>query len=107
MIPKSQATYSHDRFMKSRKPSKAGARTVGWGATILLWALLLTTPVFADQSQRTPTLHDQVIPILGVTFNQASEPTGIVVEVIIRVEQRKDHEGFQVRFAPTPADIQA
>jgi len=88
--------------MKSRKPSKARAITVRLGAVILLWALLPTTPVLADHSQRTAPVHHQVIPILGVTFNQAWEPAGIVVELIMRVEQRKDHEGFHVKFESTP-----
>lgn len=43
-----------------------------------------------------------VIPILGTTVNERSEPVGIVAEITLEFTHRRDHQGLDIRFEETP-----
>ena len=59
---------------------------------------------YAGASERsTPEkVRHQSVPILGVTFNEAQQPVGIVMYVMIHFQQRSDHDGLKVHFRKTP-----
>ena len=48
------------------------------------------------------TEHQQIIPILGLTRDRGSNPTGTVAHVVISLGTRKDHDGLKLQFRTTP-----
>jgi len=102
MIPKFPTSRRQGEINKWRESNKTWIIKILRTAVIFLVALLPATLVFADPSVGTPSGQYQVIPILGVTLDQALDPTGIVVEILMKVEQRNDRNGLKVRFNPGP-----
>lgn len=73
--------------------------TIGVG---LLLSLSWTTQAMALENSVPEKIRHQSVPILGVTFNEAQQPVGIVMYVMIHFQQRSDHEGLKVHFQKTP-----
>lgn len=57
-------------------------------------------PAFARANVETSQWREQLIHILGTTQAGQSQPVGVVAEVAIGLEQRKDHHGIEVNFEP-------
>ena len=66
------------------------------GAIVLLAAGSAFAKANVDASQ----WREQLIHILGTTQAGQSQPIGVVAEVVIGLEQRKDHHGIEVNFEP-------
>jgi Lon protease (S16) C-terminal proteolytic domain len=70
------------------------------------WAIALGL-AFATNSVASPfpgptQIRHQSVPILGVTLNQAQQPVGIVMYVMIHFQKRSDHDGLKVQFRTIP-----
>lgn len=78
-----------------------------WMVAALFIAGLLGVPV--NVSGATPGEKDHplrhirtVIPILGTTVNELSQPVGIVAEITLEFTKRRDHQGLDIRFEEIP-----
>lgn len=72
-----------------------------------VWVLLLSLPLIgyggSPGEREVPLRHIRtVIPILGTTVNEHSEPVGIVAEITLDFTHRRDHLGLDIRFEETP-----
>jgi len=93
--------------MTPRKHINACAAMVAWASVIVLWVLSPATPALADRLMPTPSVRQQVIPILGITLKHEWQPLGIVVHVELELETRADYEGLHVRFHSSPGRFSA
>lgn len=78
-----------------------------WILSGLLWVGLLSMPMIgyggSPSEREIPLRHIRtVIPILGTTVNEHSEPVGIVAEITLDFTHRRDHQGLDIRFEETP-----
>ncbi len=62
--------------------------------------LLAAGHAFAKADVGVNQWREQLIHILGTTQAGQSPPVGVVAEVVIGLEQRKDHHGIEVNFEP-------
>ncbi len=69
--------------------------------TILL-GLTLWTHSAASKMAGPIQIRHQSVPILGVTYNEAHQPLGIVMYVMIHFQKRADHDGLKVHFRKNP-----
>ncbi len=76
-------------------------KTFTVGITILFILSWVSHAAGLEMSAPAKIRH-QSVPILGVTFNEAHQPMGIVMYVMIHFQQRADHEGLKVHFRKTP-----
>ncbi len=79
--------------------------------TLLLASFGVVSLGFSSTAHAAPA-HDSalkhvetVIPILGTTMNDHSEPIGIVAEIQLEFLQRRDHEGLDIQFQTTPGNF--
>ena len=78
-----------------------------WLLAGLVWVGLLSMPMIgyggSPGEREVPLRHIRtVIPILGTTVNEHSEPVGIVAEITLDFTHRRDHQGLDIRFEETP-----
>jgi hypothetical protein len=91
---------------KARRSLRRGLGAIGLtGSGWLIGLFTLITLLLNQAPQRAeamgPTaLREQMIPILGVTMEQA--PTGTVANVLLSFEERRDHRGLAVLFRKAP-----
>lgn len=74
-------------------------RTIGLAT---LFGLSLVSHSFASEMAPPTQVRHQSVPILGVTFNEAHHPMGIVIYVMIHFQKRADHDGLKVQFRKLP-----
>ncbi len=60
--------------------------------------LSLSSNSIASELGAPSQIRHQSVPILGVTFNEANHPVGIVMYVMIHFQKRSDHDGLKVQF---------
>ena len=60
--------------------------------------LSLASHSVASEIGAPSQIRHQSVPILGVTFNEANHPVGIVMYVMIHFQKRSDHDGLKVQF---------
>jgi hypothetical protein len=60
--------------------------------------LSLASHSVASEITAPSHIRHQSVPILGVTFNEAHHPVGIVMYVMIHFQKRSDHDGLKVQF---------
>jgi predicted S18 family serine protease len=77
-----------------------------WHATacLLVVALVFSTVSSADAnpSNQEPRWREQLIRILGTTFDEERRPIGVVSELVVGLEQRDDRKGMEVTFRTGP-----
>jgi len=61
---------------------------------------LAAGPTFAKANVDSSQWREQLIHILGTAQAGQSQQVGVVAEVVIGLEQRKDHRGIEVNFEP-------
>ena len=66
------------------------------GAIVIFTAEHTFTKADVEESQ----WREQLIHILGTTQAGQSQQVGVVAEVVIGLEQRKDHHGIEINFEP-------
>ncbi len=64
----------------------------------IFFALSLGSHSLASEIASPAQVRHQSVPILGVTFNEAHHPVGIVMYVMIHFQKRSDHDGLKVQF---------
>ena len=64
---------------------------VSWMPYSLAWGMVVPEQI-----------RHQSVPILGVTYNEARQPLGIVMYVMIHFQKRSDHDGLKVHFRKVP-----
>ena len=87
--------------LPSLKPSRLFGliRTV---AMLVVGAIVIFTAehTFAKADVEGSQWREQLIHILGTTQAGQSQQVGVVAEVVIGLEQRKDHHGIEINFEP-------
>lgn len=87
--------------LSSLKPSRLFGviRTV---AMLVVGAIVIFTAehTFAKADVEGSQWREQLIHILGTTQAGQSHQVGVVAEVVIGLEQRKDHHGIEINFEP-------
>ena len=87
--------------LPSFKPSRLFGliRTV---AMLVVGAIVIFTAehTFAKADVEGSQWREQLIHILGTTQAGQSQQVGVVAEVVIGLEQRKDHHGIEINFEP-------
>lgn len=87
--------------LSSLKPSRLFGmiRTV---AMLIVGAIVIFTAehTFAKADVEGSQWREQLIHILGTTQAGQSQQVGVVAEVVIGLEQRKDHHGIEINFEP-------
>lgn len=76
-----------------------------WAGLVGLGTLSMPMNGFGGSpgERESPLRHIRtVIPILGTTVNEYSEPVGIVAEITLEFTHRRDHQGLEIRFENTP-----
>ncbi|NKB82761.1 MAG: hypothetical protein GKS05_12940 [Nitrospirales bacterium] len=71
-------------------------------ASVLLFTVSLAMQAMAYEIPPPTQFRHQSVPILGMTLNEAHEPVGIVVYVVIHFHKRSEHEGLKVHFRNVP-----
>jgi len=69
--------------------------------TAILW-LCLASPTFGAERVTPSSVQRLTVPILGTTLDQHWEQIGVVAEVNIQLERRRDHDGLRVQFHTSP-----
>lgn len=67
---------------------------------ILSWCLV--APIVAAEPVPPNSVQRATVPILGTTLNKHWEQIGVVAEVTIQFEHRRDHDGLRVQFHTSP-----
>ncbi len=87
--------------LSSLKPSRLFGviRTL---AMLVVGAIVIFTAehTFAKADVEGSQWREQLIHILGTTQAGQSQQVGVVAEVVIGLEQRKDHHGIEINFEP-------
>jgi len=65
-----------------------------------MWCL--ASPTFAADPATPHFVQRLTVPILGTTLNQHWEQIGVVAEVNIQLERRRDHDGLRIQFHTSP-----
>src|SRR5262245_2702332 len=65
-------------------------------------AFYLESSVDANAAYKEPRWREQLIRILGTTFDRNRRPIGVVSELVVRLEQRDDRNGMEVTFRTEP-----
>lgn len=68
----------------------------------ILLSLSLASQAMASGIKAPAQIRHQSVPILGVTYNEAHQPLGIVMYVMIHFQRRTDHDGLKVHFRKVP-----
>lgn len=98
----------------TNRSSYADGPEQAWAGSLLYWVFaglvsvgLLGAPGHGHGA--TPSEKDRpirhirtVIPILGTTVNEQSQPVGIVAEITLEFTHRRDHGGLDIRFEDNP-----
>ena len=69
--------------------------------------LLLAMPTFANAAELGHEGKQFVIPILGTSLNYQGNPIGVVAQVQIEFEERRDQDGLQIHFQRKPGRLSA
>lgn len=73
-----------------------------WHLLVPVWIALPLSLTGMVTETEAHGLREQIVPILGVTLGQGQEPTGMVTNLLLTFEERKDHGGLAVVFRSTP-----
>jgi predicted S18 family serine protease len=87
----------------SRRESWNQAAQLAAVAWCLLLSIVVST-VNAGAASVSPDFQrrEQLIRVLGTTMDRNQKPAGVVIELIIGLRQRDDHDGLEVQFSNGP-----
>jgi len=88
-----------------RCEARSGGTGVSFGIAVLVAFLTFgatVQPVDAKPYPDGARWRQQLVRILGTTFNNRNEPVGVVGELVVGLEQRDDHRGIMVTFDDQP-----
>lgn len=73
-----------------------------WTLAFLSVVLLPALPASAEDPGQPAKRQRQVIPILATALDHERNPVGVVAQLEVTVEHRRDHNGMNVRFETEP-----
>lgn len=85
----------------SLSQGKNRARSL-WHRLVSVWIALPLSLMGMVTEVEAHAHREQIIPILGVTLGHGQEPTGMVTNLLLTFEERKDRGGLAVFFHSTP-----
>ena len=76
-----------------------------WFTSVGLVLALVLGPAYAYDvwaAPPTPRIHHLSIPILGTSLNPQHRPMGLVVQILIDLQKRRDQDGLRIQFHTEP-----
>lgn len=83
-------------------PVSKNSRWSLWRLLVSVWIALPLSLTGMVTEANAHGQREQIIPIVGVTLGYGQEPIGIVANLVLSFEERKDHKGLAVFFRSTP-----
>ncbi len=77
-------------------------RSLLWRLLVSLWLALPLSLTGMMAEAKAHGHREQIIPIVGVTLGYGQEPTGMVTNLLLTFEERKDRKGLAVLFRSKP-----